>query len=121
MRSPVLAGPIAETLNQARDFFTRLVEAYQDRGLLSRSVPPEQASRVLAGLVPGFMVQHAVLGGVDADMFNDMFNDGVRALMPSPPAGNPDGKAPERLVGGEAAFPVYFPIAFSTAGEGVAR
>jgi AcrR family transcriptional regulator len=69
VRSPALAESVTQAALGIRGFLSRLVQAYQDRGLMSRDVPAEDVGRVLAGLVPGFLVQHALLGDVDAATF----------------------------------------------------
>lgn len=55
----------------------RLVGIYQDRGLMAADAPPEQVARVLIGLLPGFVLQHALLGDVDPATFRA----GLRTLL----------------------------------------
>ena len=77
LRSPTLAERFAEAIDSVRLILTRLVEAYQERGLITRDVPADHVTPVLIGLVHGLMVQHALLGEVDAAVFGD----GLRALL----------------------------------------
>lgn len=89
LRTPAFAEKFAELVGGVRRLLTRLVEAYQERGLMTREVPAEHVARVLVGLLPGFAVQHAILGDVDTTMFRD----GLRALVTST---HSDGAASDR-------------------------
>jgi len=77
VRSPALAGILKAEVQRVRGSLTRLVEAYQARGLMPDDQPAEQVARVLIGLLPGFVFQHALLGDVDAATFRA----GLRALL----------------------------------------
>jgi TetR/AcrR family transcriptional regulator, transcriptional repressor of aconitase len=77
VRSPTLAGILRDEIARVRDSLARLVGSYQDRGLMAADAPPEQVARVLIGLLPGFVVQHALLGDVDPDAFRT----GLRTLL----------------------------------------
>jgi AcrR family transcriptional regulator len=77
VRSPAVAERVTKAVHGIRGVLTRLVEAYQDRGLMSRDVPAEHVARVLASFVPGFLAQRALLGDVDAAMFQN----GLHALL----------------------------------------
>jgi hypothetical protein len=54
---------------------------------MTRDVPPAEVARVMAAITAGFMVQYALVGDVDADMFRD----GVRALATMRPLTGPPG------------------------------
>jgi TetR/AcrR family transcriptional regulator, transcriptional repressor of aconitase len=69
VRSPALAEVLKGEIRRVRGSLTRLVETYQARGLMPADLPAEQVARVLIGLLPGFVFQHALLGDVDADTF----------------------------------------------------
>ena len=77
VRSPALAGILKGENARVRASMARLVETYQDRGLMAADAPPEQVARVLIGLLPGFVVQHALLGDVDPATFRA----GLRTLL----------------------------------------
>jgi AcrR family transcriptional regulator len=77
VRSPALAGILKGEVRRVRGSLTRLVEVYQARGLMPDDLPAEQVARVLIGLLPGFVFQHALLGDVDAATFRA----GLRALL----------------------------------------
>ena len=95
LRSPSLAERFAEAIGSVRLILTRLVEAYQERGLITRDVPADHIAPVLIGLVHGFMVQHALLGDVDAAVFGD----GLRALLAGKhPNGTPYRQSPTREI-----------------------
>ncbi len=77
LRSPSLAERFTEAISSVRLTLTSLIEAYQERGLITREVPADQVAPVVVGLVHGLMVQHALLGDVDAATFGD----GLGALL----------------------------------------
>ena len=77
LRSPGLAERVAITVKGIRHMLARAVEDYQARGLVGSDVPAETIARLLTGLVPGFAVQRALLGDVDAREFADA----LRALL----------------------------------------
>jgi TetR/AcrR family transcriptional regulator, transcriptional repressor of aconitase len=77
VRSPVLAGILKGEIARVRASLARLVGVYQDRGLMAADAPPEQVARVLVGLLPGFVFQHALLGDVDPATFRS----GLRTLL----------------------------------------
>jgi AcrR family transcriptional regulator len=77
LRSPGLAERVAITVKGIRHMLARAVEDYQARGLVASDVPAETIARLLTGLVPGFAVQRALLGDVDAREFADA----LRALL----------------------------------------
>jgi AcrR family transcriptional regulator len=77
VRSPALAETLKGAIRRVRGSLTRLVQVYQARGLMPDDPPAEQVGRVLVGLLPGFVFQHALLGDVDAATFRA----GLRALL----------------------------------------
>jgi len=48
---------------------TVVVERYQERGTISPHVPAEYVARTIIALLPGFLVQRALLGDVTAETF----------------------------------------------------
>ena len=77
LRSPALAETLRAVIARVQGSLSRLVATYQDRGLMAADAPPEQVARVLIGLLPGFVVQHALLGDVDPAAFRS----GLRTLL----------------------------------------
>jgi AcrR family transcriptional regulator len=77
VRSPTLAATLTGEIARVRDALAQLVEVYQARGLMADDVPADQVARVLVGLLPGFVFQHALLGDVDPSSFRA----GLRALL----------------------------------------
>ncbi len=65
VRSPVLAARCAETIGAVRAELAEVVAAHQARGRIPSDVPADHVARVLMSLVPGFLVQRAILGDVD--------------------------------------------------------
>jgi AcrR family transcriptional regulator len=79
-RSPVLADVFSRSYGDIRERFTTLARRYQKNGSIDPDVPPEAVAKVLTGLVPGFVMQRALLGDVDADEYAA----GVAALVRTP-------------------------------------
>jgi AcrR family transcriptional regulator len=77
VRSPALTEMIRGEVPRLRDTLTRLIRVYQDRGLMAADAPAEQVAQVLVGLLPGFVVQHALLGDIDPAAFRA----GLRTLL----------------------------------------
>jgi TetR/AcrR family transcriptional regulator, transcriptional repressor of aconitase len=77
LRSPALTGQVAATVGVVRAALADLVTAYADRGLLPEEADPATVAIALSGLMPGYIVQRAVLGDVDARAYLD----GLRALL----------------------------------------
>ncbi len=77
LRSPLIGEALREAYMQVRRALIVLVEAYQARGRIDEAAEAEEVARVLASLVPGFVLQHALLGDVDAGQFRR----GLRALL----------------------------------------
>jgi AcrR family transcriptional regulator len=77
VRSPALNEILRGEVRRVRDSLTRLVQAYQARGLMAADTPPEQVAQVLIGLLPGFVFQHVLIGNVDPAAFRA----GLRTLL----------------------------------------
>ena len=77
LRSPALAERVAQTVNGLRDVLADLAAVYAGRGLIPPDVPPMSVAKVLTAIGPGFAMQRALLGDVD----EQMFQDGLRALL----------------------------------------
>lgn len=77
LRSPTLASHFASTTAEVRQSLTRLIELYQRQGWLSSEFSAERVARVVGALVPGFIVQRALMGDVDTDTFCE----GLRGLL----------------------------------------
>ncbi len=78
LRDPVLAEAITSRIRTVGEDVTKVVERYQECGLIADTAPAESVARTLIALLPGFIVQRALLGDVTAEMFHD----GLRALLP---------------------------------------
>jgi AcrR family transcriptional regulator len=82
LHSPVVAERFTEATGGLLASLTRLLEAYQARGLLTADVPAQQLALAVGSFLGGFIVRRAIHGDVDAAMFGN----GVRALLAmSPP------------------------------------
>ncbi len=81
VRSPELAERVRHLMVSLRDLGARLVRTYQDRGEIGADVPAEQIAPILIGLLPGFMLQHALFHDVDATMMGPA----IRSLVAGDP------------------------------------
>ncbi|WP_437308784.1 TetR/AcrR family transcriptional regulator [Sorangium sp. So ce388] len=76
-RSPSLSARARDTFSSVQRMLVGLVAAYQASGLVTSDIPAEHMARVLSGLLFGFLVQHALLDGIDAASLRS----GLRGLM----------------------------------------
>jgi class 3 adenylate cyclase len=77
LRSPELATQLTTRMAKVVKELGGVVERYQADGLIAPAVPAEHVARTLIALLPGFLVQRALLGDATAEMFRD----GLRALV----------------------------------------
>jgi TetR/AcrR family transcriptional regulator, transcriptional repressor of aconitase len=77
LRSPDLAEQITSRIRDVAKELIVVVERYQERGTISADVPAEYVARTIIALLPGFIVQRALLGDVTADMLRQ----GLRGLL----------------------------------------
>jgi TetR/AcrR family transcriptional regulator, transcriptional repressor of aconitase len=68
LRSPDLAEQITSRIRGVAKELIVVVERYQERGTISADVPAKYVARTIIALLPGFLVQRALLGDVTADM-----------------------------------------------------
>jgi AcrR family transcriptional regulator len=80
-RNPSLAARFKELLRQMRDDLTEVVREQQGSGNLPADVPAETLATVLMSLVPGYILQLAVLGPAAVDGVPEA----IRALWPRTP------------------------------------
>lgn len=71
IRSPELRQAVVAEFETILGFLTRLVTQYQERGTLPADVSTEHMARVLHALIPGFLMQIAVIDGTDAELFEN--------------------------------------------------
>jgi AcrR family transcriptional regulator len=64
LRDPVLSGHVRGLYRDLRESLTQIVRRWQDEGLLT-GAEPEHVAQALFGAMPGFVVQHVVLGDVE--------------------------------------------------------
>jgi AcrR family transcriptional regulator len=77
VRSPTLADFVRDTIGTVQGRIAALVREYQRRGEVSPDVPAAQVARAMLGFLPGFIIQRAILGDIDAATYAG----GVRALL----------------------------------------
>jgi len=77
LRNEVLARTINEGYATLRGSWIRLVEGYQEAGLMRDDVPAEHVARTLIAAVQGFIAQQALFGGTGVEVLED----GLRGLM----------------------------------------
>ncbi len=89
VRAPAVAARVEQTFAGVTSSLVRLVKAYQERGQITSDVPAKHVAALLAALLQGFVIRHAVLGDIDAKTFRR----GLRALVagpgPAPAASSP--------------------------------
>jgi AcrR family transcriptional regulator len=91
LRSPRIAESLRGAYAELRAGMKRLVAAYQQEGRIAEAASAEEVAKVIVALVPGYVLQHAILGDVDAESFSR----GLRALLASEaarPARSPAGR-----------------------------
>lgn len=65
VRSPEIADTLAGSYQSLRDRFAEVVRRNQAAGRLPTDADPDEVARVMFGLLPGFLVQHAILRDVE--------------------------------------------------------
>ncbi|MFF4958894.1 TetR/AcrR family transcriptional regulator [Streptomyces sp. NPDC001222] len=80
LRNPTLAGQFSTLLNQMRSDLAEVVREHQESGALPRGVTAESIAGALVCLLPGYILQVAML---DPTLV-DGVGDAVRALWPDP-------------------------------------
>jgi AcrR family transcriptional regulator len=75
-RNPTMRAWFDGTMARVQGLFARLIEIYQQRGLVEPGHRPQDAALVLGTLLPGILVQVALIGDVDPQAFAN----GVRLL-----------------------------------------
>jgi AcrR family transcriptional regulator len=79
LRDPALADFVAETYGRIRARFVEFARRAQAAGKLPADADPRQVGAVLFGMVPGYILQRLLVGGVDAATYEA----GLRALLAS--------------------------------------
>ena len=77
LRSPAIAEALREAYAGVRASMRGLVRAYQAQGRIDEAADVDDVARVLVAIVPGFVLQHAIIGDVDAAQFSR----GLRGLL----------------------------------------
>lgn len=77
LRSPEIGDDVRQAYGGLREAVYELVRAYQSQGRIDEAAQAEEVGRVLVAIVPGFVLQQAIMGDVDAAQFTR----GLRALV----------------------------------------
>ena len=77
LRSRAIGDEVRRAYGGLREAVYELVRAYQAQGRIDEAADAEEVGRVLVSIVPGFVLQHALIGDVDAAQFRR----GLRALL----------------------------------------
>ncbi|NEC88293.1 TetR/AcrR family transcriptional regulator [Streptomyces sp. SID12501] len=84
-------GELSKVLNEGyakvREPWVRLVERYQEAGMMRADVPAESVARTMIAAAQGFIAQMALFGGAPMEVLQD----GIRGLMSM---GGPAPRAP---------------------------
>lgn len=76
-RNPELAAVLAEGYGNVRAAWGRIVEGYQDAGMMRSDVAPDDVARTMIAAVLGFLAQQSLFGPAPVEILRD----GLRALM----------------------------------------
>jgi AcrR family transcriptional regulator len=77
LREPALADLVQVTYARIRSRFVELAKRAQEAGRIPADADPEHAGTVLFGMVPGYILQRLLVGGVDPGVYRS----GLRALV----------------------------------------
>ena len=77
LRSEEVGAAVRVAYSGLRESVYDLVRAYQAQGRIDAAADAQEVGRVLVAIVPGFVLQHAIMGDVDAAQFTR----GLRALL----------------------------------------
>ncbi|MEV0637622.1 TetR/AcrR family transcriptional regulator [Streptomyces sp. NPDC050619] len=77
LRNPELATVLREAYSSVGEAWERVVEAYQDAGMMRADVPAEHVARTMVAMVQGFVAQQPLLGQAPVEVLQN----GLRALM----------------------------------------
>lgn len=76
LRNEELAAVLREGYGSVRAAWSRIVESYQDSGMMDADVPPEHVARTMIAAVMGFLAQQSLFGPAPVEVLRD----GLRAL-----------------------------------------
>ncbi|MFS8200118.1 TetR/AcrR family transcriptional regulator [Streptomyces sp. CWNU-52B] len=77
LRDSELSALLREGFGSVRDAWVKIVEGYQEAGLMRADVPAEHVARTLIAVAQGFGAQQALFGTTSVEVLQD----GLRALM----------------------------------------
>jgi TetR/AcrR family transcriptional regulator, transcriptional repressor of aconitase len=78
LRSPAVAGRLSEMLARMRGYLAEVVRAHQGAGDLPADLPADALAATLMSIVPGYLMQLAILGPATVEGVPDA----VRELWP---------------------------------------
>ena len=77
LRNEELAALLREGYGAVQETWGRIVEAYQEAGMMRSDVSPDDVARTMMAAAMGFLAQQALFGPTSGDVLRD----GLRALM----------------------------------------
>jgi hypothetical protein len=77
LREPALADLVKATYGRIRSSFVELARRAREAGRLPADADPEQVGTVLFSMVPGYILQRLLVGGVDPGVYRA----GLRAFL----------------------------------------
>ena len=83
MRDPEVHEILAPQMRAVRALWQSIAEREIARGRLPSGADPEQVARVMTGLMPGFIVQRALLQDMDPEGYADAFRALLSAGVPA--------------------------------------
>ena len=83
LRSPVVAEQVRVSVGQTLQILAARIRIFQEGGSISSSVSPEHMARAVVSVLPGFILQRALLGDIDAATFGSAFSALIGTEPPS--------------------------------------
>ncbi|MFF4274549.1 TetR/AcrR family transcriptional regulator [Streptomyces sp. NPDC001536] len=80
LRNKELAAVLHDGYAGVRQAWTRIVEGYQDAGMMRADVHPDHVARTMIAVAVGFLAQQSLFGPAPVEILRD----GLRALMSMP-------------------------------------
>ncbi|AZP16165.1 TetR/AcrR family transcriptional regulator [Streptomyces aquilus] len=77
LRNEELAAVLRDGYGAVQQTWGRIVQAYQDTGMMRSDVPADHVARTMMAAAMGFLAQQALFGPVSSEILQD----GLRALM----------------------------------------
>ncbi|WP_066955876.1 TetR/AcrR family transcriptional regulator [Streptomyces lushanensis] len=81
LRNKELAAVLRDGYESVRAAWIKVVEAYQEAGLMRADIPAADVARTMIATCQGFAAQEALFGDGSGELPIEVFQNGMRALM----------------------------------------